>query len=222
MSSGKNYIPNNDHDFLAWLEKLLAFASINCGRWYIANPEGFLSPLWEDFKAKLLKASDPNCGKVDLFAAKEARRKTEKEARNFVQGFLARNQFVTSEDRVAMQLPLYDTEPTTVADPVGLAKANVKYPNKGALELQLEHDGSTPADAKANYGFRIYHGVVAAGETPPASGMDLHESIFSRKKKVLFTYKPDDSGKTAYFCIRYENSKGKAGQWGALFSAIIP
>ena len=129
---------------------------------------------------------------------------------------------LTDSDIVALGLKLKDSEPTPVADPVGLAKASVKYPNKGALELHLEHDGSTPADAKANYGFRIYHGVVAAGETLPASGMDLHESIFSRKKKVLFTYNPDDSGKTAYFCIRYENSKGKAGQWGAMFSAIIP
>ena len=29
-------------------------------------------------------------------------------------------------------------------------------------------------------------------------------------------------GQTVYFCIRYENSKGKAGPWGPIFQAIIP
>jgi hypothetical protein len=33
---------------------------------------------------------------------------------------------------------------------------------------------------------------------------------------------PGDSGKTAYFCIRYENAKGDTGDWGPVFSAVIP
>ena len=31
-----------------------------------------------------------------------------------------------------------------------------------------------------------------------------------------------EMGKAAYFSIRYENSKGKAGPWGPLASALIP
>jgi hypothetical protein len=29
-------------------------------------------------------------------------------------------------------------------------------------------------------------------------------------------------GKTAYFCICYENSKGESGEFGPIFSAVIP
>ena len=129
---------------------------------------------------------------------------------------------LTATDFAALGLKMKDTEPTPVADPVGLATANIKYPNAGALELHIKHLDSTPTDEKANYGFRIYFGVYAFDETPPASGKDLHESKFTRQKKMLFTFEPEQSGKIAYFAIRYENSKGKAGQWGGLISAIIP
>ena len=218
--AGKNYIPTNDHQFLEWLEKLLAYVSLNCARWFIANPESFLSEHWEDFKKKLTKASEPNSGKVDVFALKEARKKTEREVRDFVQGFLAKNRFVTSEDRVAMGLPIYDTTPTAIGDPTGQAEAGIAYPGRTQLELRIKHISGTPTIA--NYGCRIYYGVFADGETPPASGKDLRDSKFTRKKKELFTFDPADCKKTAWFCIRYENSKGAAGPWGPLFSANIP
>jgi hypothetical protein len=32
----------------------------------------------------------------------------------------------------------------------------------------------------------------------------------------------EDAGMTAYVCIRYENRKGEAGQWGPVASAVIP
>jgi hypothetical protein len=32
----------------------------------------------------------------------------------------------------------------------------------------------------------------------------------------------EDSGKTAYCCVRYENTTGKAGPRGLVFSAVIP
>jgi len=43
-----------------------------------------------------------------------------------------------------------------------------------------------------------------------------------RRRKELFIFPAEDSGKTAYFSIRYKNSKGQAGPWGPVFSAVIP
>jgi hypothetical protein len=80
----------------------------------------------------------------------------------------------------------------------------------------------TPSDAKANYGYRIYYGVYPTGQPVPAAGKELRESRFTRLKKELFDFEQADSGKTACFCIRYENNKGKAGLWGPVFSAVIP
>ena len=219
--AGKNFIPTKDLEFMEWLENLLKYASLHYTKWNLGDPENVLAEPLADLKAKLAKTSDPNCGKVDLFATKESRKKTEKIARSFVQGFLAKNPFVTAEDRMAMGLPIYDAIPTSVADPTGQAEANISYPGRTQLMLHIKHVAGTPYDANANYGYRIYYGIPDAGDPPP-QGYHLRESKFTRKKKELFSFHPNDSGKTAYFCIRYENSKGAAGPWGPVAAAVIP
>jgi hypothetical protein len=55
---------------------------------------------------------------------------------------------------------------------------------------------------------------------PPVSGKELPHSRWTRRRKERFSF-DGDSGKTVYFCIRYENSKGEAGEFGPIFSAVI-
>jgi hypothetical protein len=60
--------------------------------------------------------------------------------------------------------------------------------------------------------------------TPPVTGNDLPHSVFTQRKKYRFDF-DGDSGKTVWFCLRYENKKGGKegeGSFGPLFSAIIP
>jgi hypothetical protein len=94
----------------------------------------------------------------------------------------------------------------------------------------------TIVDPRADYGYRIYWGILPPGGASveqaagprrylmkaPITGSDLPNSRFTKRKKELFDFPADDSGKTVCFCIRLENSKGDAGPWGAVFSAIIP
>ena len=129
---------------------------------------------------------------------------------------------LTEADMAALGLRIKDTTPTPVADPTGQAEAVISYPGRTQLQLRINHVEGTPLDTKANYGCRVYYGVYAAAETPPATGKELRDSKFTRQKKMLFTFEPEDTGKTAYFAIRYENSKGKTGPWGPMFSALIP
>jgi len=88
------------------------------------------------------------------------------------------------------------------------------YPTVGVHQTRRRNAGR-PAR-------RIYFGVYDYGATLPEDGTKLPESLFTRRKKELFTFLPKDSGKTACFCVRYENSKGKAGPWGPMATAIIP
>ena len=129
---------------------------------------------------------------------------------------------LTDADFAAMELKPKDVTPTPVAPPTGQAEADISYPGKTQLQAKIKHVEGTPLNPKAEYGYRIYYGLFDAAETPPESGVNLRESKFTRQKKVLFTFLPTDSGKTAYFSIRYENSKGESGPWGPMCSAIIP
>jgi hypothetical protein len=56
----------------------------------------------------------------------------------------------------------------------------------------------------------------------PSSGDDLPHSVFTRKRAHQFDFPEADRGKSVYFCLRYENSKGDAGPWGPILQAIIP
>jgi hypothetical protein len=121
-----------------------------------------------------------------------------------------------------MGLPIPDRTRTTVGDPVGMVTATFKYPNECAVEMLLAHMPGSPFDPRANYGQKIRHAVIPYGAPIPDNVSQLTESRFTRRKKELFTFAKEDRGKTACFCIRYENSKGKAGQWGPIISAVIP
>ena len=129
---------------------------------------------------------------------------------------------LTDADLLSLGLKPKDREPTPVSGPTGIAEASITFPGRLRLMVQIQRVEEAQQDARANYGCRIYYGVYAAGETPPASGKDLRESLFTRKKKELFTFQPEETGKTAYFSIRYENSKGIAGPWGPVGKAMIP
>jgi hypothetical protein len=69
-------------------------------------------------------------------------------------------------------------------------------------------------------------GVAARGKkrelmNMPLTGDGLPHSMWlcRRKERISFN---GDSGKTVYFCIRYENGKGDVGLWGPVFFAVIP
>ena len=125
-------------------------------------------------------------------------------------------------DFAALGLRAKDTLPTTVAKPLGQAEADVEYLGAGVLQLRIKHVEGTPTDAKADYGYKIYYGAYSDGDKLPANGEDLTKSKFTRRKKEVFEFTPADAKKTAYFCIRYENSKGETGPWGPMFSSVIP
>jgi hypothetical protein len=57
---------------------------------------------------------------------------------------------------------------------------------------------------------------------PPLSGDELFHYRFTRRRTEIIGFSAEESGMTAYFCSRYENGKGEAGNWGPVASAVIP
>ena len=220
--SSFDYIPRQEYKLLDWAKKLAGYATSHCINWKIEAPGAKMSTCINNYETAFMKVISPNRGKVDTLEKNEAKKALIKECRTYTQGFLAKNPYVTDADRKEMGITVRDTTPTSVPDPNGQAVADISYPGRTQLQLRAKHIEGTPENAKANYGYRIFSGIYASGDALPSSGKDLHESKFTRKKKTIYTFEPEDSGKKAFFCIRYENSKGKTGPWGPLFWAIIP
>jgi hypothetical protein len=76
---------------------------------------------------------------------------------------------------------------------------------------------------------RIYYGIIEEDSEkysfrlagPLKTGKMLPYSVFIRKRKERFDF-DGKSGNTVYFCLRHENSKGQAGPFGPVLSAVIP
>jgi hypothetical protein len=112
-------------------------------------------------------------------------------------------------------------------------KADVIYCGIHILELvNIRRLTGGTDDLHKGWGVRIYWGIMGEPTekdrfrffTPPRSGYDLPHSTFIHQKKYCFDF-DGDSGKTVWFCLRYENKKGGRdgdGPFGPLFSAIIP
>jgi len=220
--SRSDYVPKNDDQLLDWVEKLVAYAAEHHSKWNVGAPDDDFIAQKGKFADALRKTKSKNRGAIDVQEKNDAKKALVKSCRVYVQGFLAKNPNVNNTDKKEMGLPIYDTTPTPVGDPIGLVSATIKYPNDGALELNIKHVEGSPFDKRANYGVKIRCAVLPIDEPSPNSVTMLTESRFTRRKKELFTFEKQDRKKMAYFCLRYENSKGRAGQWSAIISAVIP
>ena len=225
----KDYIPRNDEQFLAWVKKLIANVAAHATTWKIMPIDASVSDLADDFENKLIAAKDPNHGKVDVMKKNDARKVLEKECRTYVQGFLARNPYVTNPDREMMGLNIYDVTPTTVPPPGVPVEGDMVFPAAGLVEVKSIRAVGVKEDNKSSYGVRIYYGILNAPDEkgkfgvdkPPKTGDDLPHSVFTRQKKYRFDF-TGESGRQIFFCLRFENSKGQAGPWGKILQSYIP
>ena len=218
----KDYIPKNDVELALWGQAVVAYVATKFTDWGVINISDEAKLRLDDFSSKVEKCKSPTRSPLDIQAKNMVKKAVEKDFRTYIQGFIAKNPLVTDEDRKMMKITIYDTIPTPVGNPVGLVTATIKYVNEGALELNIKHVEGSPTDKRANYGVKIRYAVAPIDAPPLTEPAQMTDSRFTRRKKELFTYEKKDAKKMAYFCLRYENSKGKPGQWGPVISAVIP
>jgi hypothetical protein len=222
MNKRKDYVADPDPEFLNQAMFLLSYVTLHAERFRILPPEHFFKEHVDAFEVCVKKCALPTCSKIDVIEKNDIRRVLEKEYRSFAQGFLVKNPKLTRADRECLGLRTHDAVRTPVGVPMGLVSATVAYPGVGALDVITCHVETTSYEGVANYGVAIRYGVFPFIAPPVEDIKQLSESVFTRRKKNRFNFDKKDSRKLAWFCLRYENSKGEAGRWGPFISAIIP
>ncbi|MDR1419618.1 MAG: hypothetical protein LBI86_04535 [Treponema sp.] len=170
---------------------------------------------------------------ADVLAKDEALAAGKGVLRDFNNEFILYSRFVTDAQRKEIGSPVHDTTHTPVPAPKDQPEADITYPGRHLIEL--DHIRSVTGgtdDPRADWGVRIHYGILDPANmgarhriaSPPATGEDLPHSVFTHKKKYRFDF-DGDSGKTVYFCLKYENEKGGEkgeGPFGPIMQAIIP
>ena len=237
MAHKQSWLPNKRVDQLAMANEWVRLIRLNGTKWKIPNDvELELEGLAENAQDALALAnSAATRTPVTTAKCKEAFDRLIPKMRDIKDRYFKLPP-LTDPDIVSLGLKPKDTTKTPVPVPSGQATADVSYPGPSILMLHMKPLAGITPDPRADYGYRIYYGVFPlGGATPeeatgpcrylmkaPISGNELPNSQFTRRKRETLIFPACDSGKTAYFCIRYENSKGQSGPWGPLFSAIIP
>jgi hypothetical protein len=142
---------------------------------------------------------------------------------------------LTDADFPTLLLKPPDTHPTPAPVPSGQVQITVRYLGQHLLELRF-----SPLDGEARSGgewrYAIYEGIMphggatleeAAGVkhylmSAPLSGEGLNYVMATRRSKETREYAGEESGRTAYYCARFENQRGEHGPWSPIVSAVIP
>jgi hypothetical protein len=231
-----DYVPSNDGQFEVWFNNLVEYvlARVLAGTpvWtHIPKPEAEnLAAAYTSWHTAYLPTQKPHTP-VETEAKNNAKKAAVKVIRLFVNRYL-RYPPVTDEDRTAMGIPNRDTKPTPIPAPASQAEADIVFPGIHLVELVniRKVAGVFSDDPRSYHGVSIHFGILDAVNSkwritaPPSTGDDLPYAVFIRKKKMRFDFS-GESGKTIYFCLRYENEKGGedgAGPFGPIFKAVIP
>lgn len=98
----------------------------------------------------------------------------------------------------------------------------------GRVEIQnrLQHtihfaDATSPTSKAKPAGVRGCQIWVKVATTPPADVSELHFLATDTRTPYVAQFDQADGGKTAYYWLRWENTKGECGPWSATVSATI-
>jgi hypothetical protein len=115
-----------------------------------------------------------------------------------------------------------DPEPTPVPEPVTwpvvilldsgtIMRLGLHYKDSDSLKSQAKPSGV--------HGAEIRWAIL---EAPPTTTDDLIHSEFSTRTPHTFIFEENQRGRTVWFRLRWENTRGEKGPWSELYSAIIP
>jgi hypothetical protein len=230
---GKDWILGPDEDFDGQYKKYCQTVSVNTSgtspNWKHIPPDRIAELMdgYTNWYTAWGKLSGPHTS-GDVRAKNEARDEGEEILRDFNRSYILNAREVTNAQRLDMGSPVHDTHHTPVPTPQAQPEADVAYPGKHLLELvhiRAVQDTMSGEEAKAEFGVRIFWGVLGTDlSAAPIKGGELPHSSFTHRKRFRFDF-DGESGKTVYFCLRYENEKGGPkgeGPFGPIFSAIIP
>jgi hypothetical protein len=119
-----------------------------------------------------------------------------------------------------MELPIHKTTRTRTPVPTTRPKVVVKSPNPGMVELHFNDAESTHrAKPEGVHGVEIIWEILDA---PPAGWDKLMHSVFDIHTPHSFSFPYEERGRTLYFALRWENTRGEKGPLTEILSTIIP
>jgi len=126
---------------------------------------------------------------------------------------------VTNQQRAAAGLPVYKTGRTPAPVPTTRPVANVDTSQRLTHVIHFRDEASTgKAKPKGVQGAEVW---VKVGDAAPASTDELHFLGLDTRTPYTAHYEMEDAGKTAYYMLRWVNTRSEPGPWSETVEATI-
>jgi hypothetical protein len=220
--SNRKIIPDKDADFNLMQKRLRTAANTNMSKWaldttWMSNVFNPAATLWDTKYAAYL---DPLTRTSVITAEKTASRKVYQPYVSLLMKSLRVNTRLSENDRIELGLEDYDTTPT--ASEVPTSWPVVVFKPEGVGVLRGDYHDSKTGQRRKQKGIHGAEVRVGIQEHPPTSVEEIQHSEFSTRTPYVKAFDMSMRGKTAYFCFRWENTRGQKGPWSEIISAIIP
>ncbi|MDR1984058.1 MAG: hypothetical protein LBQ28_04450 [Prevotellaceae bacterium] len=217
-----DFIPKADNQFLVWLKTLIAYLQTKFAEWGVPQTDvRDLETLASEFEDALGIAENPSTRTVVTIQAKnDARHAAESKTRVVLKAYVTYNPAVSNADRDAMGLPIHKTTRTPAPVPTDVPEAEIVLPSPAVVEIHFRSaESSHKAKPDGVHGAEFAWAIL---DTPPVDWKQLIHSAFDTHTPLRLTFEGSERGKTLYYALRWENTRGEKGPWSEIFSAIIP
>jgi hypothetical protein len=178
--------------------------------------------LWNIFKIAFQAWLNPDeRTNMKSAALASAEKNFRKAYRTLYTGYMKSNPLVTNEDLTGAGMPVRHAGGGKPA-PIPSTKITsvVNLPGPGRVGFHYR-DETTKSDAKPDgvHGAEMLYGILDA---PPTSLSQLTTSVFDTRTPLILDFPVEMSGRTLYYVMRWENTRGEKGPWNRINSVIIP
>jgi hypothetical protein len=141
--------------------------------------------------------------------------------RQLYNGFLRGNPLITDTDLVAMGFSSRSSGGRkSVPAPATVPVGEIQTPSPGIVDIHFRDAGSESRRKPAGV-----HGVEirwTMSNAPVNNWAQLANSSFDTNSPLRLSFSGEERGKTLYFALRWENTRGVKGPWSGIQSTIIP
>lgn len=138
-----------------------------------------------------------------------------------VVGQIQANPAVTDTQRAAMQITVpsgsHTPAPVPTTRPVGTLDISQRLVHKVDFR-----DEATPTSRAKPAGVSACELFLFIGTTAPTGPSAMHLQAVDRSTPYLMEFESADAGKTAWWALRWVNTRGEHGPWSATVSGTIP
>jgi hypothetical protein len=217
-----DFVPSADGKFNEWQGILFAYLFEHAAAWGVPSDKAqatlALKAAWE---VKFAAAENPATRtSAAVLAKSEARKAYEAPLRILIKAYVTYNPLVGDEDRVNMGLPIHSEARTPAPVPTTYPEMEVDSSVIRRLSIHFRDSGGDKKAKPAGvHGAEIRWAILPA---PPAKVSEVTNSAFDTRTPFTLAFEEDQRGKTVYFCLCWENTRGEKGPWSEIVSAIVP